>query len=461
MFRRSVALVLGVLVAIGAFADDHLCAISAAHAKQTTKPAEAPSALDRSEGSDLPIFLVTDDGPDSGYLVRYDQEGCSTGYGGIYCEESERFWIRGDYLLWWTKGTRPPPLVTTSPDNTPQSDAGVLPGATILYPTGVLNADYRSGYRVTVGYWLDACHTRAIEGDYWDFGPNSSRFAASGQGSPILARPFLDSRDGEQNAELISFPGLTGTVTANVSDYFQSAGAWFRCNLRSRQPTCGDCGDCGNRGDCGETCGSTCASCRRACGFRLDMLAGYRHYRYNDNLTVHEDLLDTGLVLAGTTFDIVDSFHTHNEFHGGEIGVRAQVCRGRWSLDLIAKAALGNNHQVVTIDGQTITTIPNLIPVVTAGGLLTGDNNIGQYSRDRFVIIPQFGAEIGYALNCNWRAYAGYNFLYWANVQRAASQIDFNVDPSANPPASSPPLPQLTNTDFWAQGLNVGLEFRH
>ena len=191
------------------------------------------------------------------------------------------------------------------------------------------------------------------------------------------------------------------------------------------------------------------------------MLAGYRHYRYNDNLTVHEDLLDTGLVLTGTTFDIVDSFHTHNEFHGGEIGLRAQVCRGQWSLDLIAKAAFGNNHQIVTIDGQTVTTIPNLTPVVTTGGLLTGDNNIGQYSRDRFVIIPQLGAEVGYALSCNWRAYAGYNFLYWANVQRAASQIDFNVNPSGSPPAGSPPLPQLTNTDFWAHGLNAGLEFRH
>jgi hypothetical protein len=458
MFRRSVAPVLGVLVAIGAFAATPLCAISSADAKETTKPAEAPSTLDRSDGSALPIYLVTDDGPDSDYLVRYDQEGCSTSYGRICCEESERFWIRGDYLLWWTKGTRPPPLVTMSPDGTSQGNAGVLPGATILYPTGWVNADSRSGYRVSLGYWLDACRTRAIEGDYWDLGPNSSHFVASGEGSPILARPFRDSRDGDQNAELVSFPGLTGTVTVNASDYFQSAGAWFRCNLKSCQPTCGDCGDCG---DCGETCEPTCESRRRACGFRLDMLAGYRHYRYNDSLTIHEDLLDTGLVLTGTTFDILDSFRTHNEFHGGEIGVSAQVCRGRWSLDLTAKAAFGNNRQVVTIDGQTILTIPDLTPIVTKRGLLTGDSNIGQYSRDRFVIIPQFGAEVGYALNCNWRAYAGYNFLYWANVQRAASQIDFNVDPGNSPPAGSPPLPQLTQTDFWAQGLNVGLEFRH
>ena len=215
MLSRSVAPVFGVLVAIWAF--------SAADARETVKPSRAPSALAPSEGSALPIYLVTDEGPDSDYLVRYDERPRPTGYGGVCCEESERFWIRGDYLLWWTKGTRPPPLVTTSPDD------GILPGATILYPTGLVNADSRHGYRITMGLWLDACHTRAIEGDFWDFGPNSSRFAASSRGDPLLARPFRDSRDGEQNAELVAIdPGLTGTVTANISDYFQSAGAWLR-----------------------------------------------------------------------------------------------------------------------------------------------------------------------------------------------------------------------------------------
>src|SRR5262245_32394939 len=37
-----------------------------------------------------------------------------------------RFWVSGEYLLWWTRGVHLPALVTTSPQGTPASDAGVL-----------------------------------------------------------------------------------------------------------------------------------------------------------------------------------------------------------------------------------------------------------------------------------------------------------------------------------------------
>jgi hypothetical protein len=68
----------------------------------------------------------------------------------------------------------------------------------------------------------------------------------------------------------------------------------------------------------------------------------------------------------------------------------------------------------------------------------------------------------------NLKVYAGYNFLYWSNVLRPGDQIDRTVDLTfvPNPPPGVPPSGQnrptvpFTRSDFWAQGVQFGLEFR-
>jgi len=475
MLSRLFAPVLGALVLFGAllnsgpvFSDDRVAgepnvsspvplpevpsALGLAASREVYRPAP-PATVEPVADSSLPLYVVGDIGPNSNQLVRYEEEAgqlsdgdvsacgdscCGTsGCGNMCCDKAGRFWVRGEYLLWWTKGAGSPPLLTTSPAGTPKTEAGILgfPDTEILFPGAPLNNDSRSGYRFSFGLWLDECRKLAFEGDFWDLGAGTTSFHASGDGSPILARPYYDTFIDGPNAALISFDGgglnVTGEITINASDYFQSAGGWLTYNLMN----------------CREKCSSKSL-------FRLDMLAGYRHYRYNDNLSIHTLTVNTP---PGTvTLEETDSFHTHNDFHGGELGVRTEMTRGRWSLSLLAKAAFGNTHQVVTISGQTIRTIGTNPPIVTDGALFTADNNLGQFSRDRFAVIPQFGAEIGFDLTCNCRVFGGYNFLYWANVQRAGSQIDFNVDPINN----TSPVPQLTNTDFWAQGVNAGLECR-
>jgi hypothetical protein len=58
----------------------------------------------------------------------------------------------------------------------------------------------------------------------------------------------------------------------------------------------------------------------------------------------------------------------------------------------------------------------------------------------------------------------GYSLVYWSKVIRAGEQIDLNVNPSQFPPGDlvGAPQPQFraVTTDFWAQGLNFGLDFR-
>ena len=62
------------------------------------------------------------------------------------------------------------------------------------------------------------------------------------------------------------------------------------------------------------------------------------------------------------------------------------------------------------------------------------------------------------------RAYVGYTFLYLSNVSRAGSQIDPVVNSSQIPPGTlmgaARPAFIRQDTDFWAKGINFGLEIR-
>ena len=100
---------------------------------------------------------------------------------------------------------------------------------------------------------------------------------------------------------------------------------------------------------------------------------------------------------------------------------------------------------------------------------LANPANIGTYyERDAFTMIPELGVDLGYQVNCRWRAHLGYNILYWGCVSRAADQISLYVDPrnvpssSAYNPAAALPFPQFPDKTacFWAQGMNAGAEFR-
>src|SRR5262249_20248399 len=81
----------------------------------------------------------------------------------------QRLYPRAEYLYWWTRGQRIPPLVTTAPATTPEDVRGALgaPGTQILFGGDRLDALGQSGGRFTGGYWLDDCCQWALEGGYF------------------------------------------------------------------------------------------------------------------------------------------------------------------------------------------------------------------------------------------------------------------------------------------------------
>lgn len=356
-----------------------------------------------------------------------------------------------DYLLWWTKGSSLPPLVTSSPANTLRQEAGVigLPGTQVLFGDEQSGQDSRSGIRASLGRWLDDCGTKGVEVGYFGVfhDGSGSEFAAAtggqpGSGLPILARPFFDVSNGDQNARILSFPGIVdGAVNVASNSELHSVNATFRRHWRE--------------GELG----------------RIDMLAGYRYFRFRDSLRVQENFVSTapvGNIAQGTAFSIFDDFATENDFHGAELGAAMNLHRGGpWGLDLLAKVALGNLHRSVAIAGQTTIQTPGPAGglVVNEGGLLALSSNIGRTSENEFGVLPEFRANATYDINDCWTLQFGYTLLLLNGVARAGEQIDLNVNPNLLPGGNGqgPAVPAAAShntSDFWAQGLNFGVTGR-
>jgi hypothetical protein len=346
-------------------------------------------------------------------------------------------WARGDYLLWWTKGMGVPALATTSPAGTPQADAGVLGrlNTSVLFGDGNMLDESRSGGRVNLGLWLDACHQRGIEFSYLALGEESASLHGTADQFSILARPFFDLQAGAADSRLIVFPNLVeGTLAIDVSSEFQSA------EVSLRRP------------------------CQTPYGSNIDCFVGYRFAELEDRVLISESTISLAEPTTGTRFELDDRFESRNQFHGGQIGVRlvGHSAPG-WSSEFTGKFGLGNTSSRMAISGQTLVTPTSGTPTTQSAGLLVQGTNSGVFETDEFSTLSEFGLTLHRHLGCGWSFNVGYQFLLWTDVLRAGEQIDTTINVSQIPPGTligeARPEFRGETTDFWAQGLSLGLEY--
>jgi hypothetical protein len=360
------------------------------------------------------------------------------------CGPAGRFWLEADYLFWQVKGDAVPPLVTTSPAGTHRNQAGVpgTPGVATLFGGSNVGENWESGGQLRLGYWFDCQQAFGIQAGFFMLENPESRFNAASAGAPILARPFFNSLTGAVDSEIIAFPGVAaGATFVRDSASLYGLSAALRFNL-----CCNDCS-------------------------RVDALLGYRYLRMTDDLSVAELLTSTDPnnpnVPLGTRIGVVDEFNTTNNFNGVDLGFTGEFRHGPWSLEWLAKVALGANHGEVGIDGTTTVRVPGVALVTERGGLLALSSNSGNFDVNRFAVVPELGLKLGYQITPHLRATVGYEFLYWSNVVRPGDQIDTRVNPNLLPPPILPlagparPAPQLATTDLWLQGVSFGFEFRY
>lgn len=399
---------------------------------------------------------------------------CTTCSECCLANDPGRWYGRLEYLLWGTKGMFIPPLATTGPG---ASNPGIIgqPGTVILFGNETINGDMRSGGRIAVGTWLDEGQTWGLSGEYFGLADAGESFfaASNANGVPTISRPYFtiygidgsgDLKPAGQNAELVALEGvLSGSLRVESYTSLQGGGLFLRRTF---------C--CKNM--CWDSCDSSCTNCTTSCtdegtsgvpgGVRVGMFGGYRFMLLGDGVSITEDLTAIASSPADQgQFLINDKFNSNNQFHGGELGFIAEARRERWTFELLSRLALGNNYQTVQIAGSTVISGSQQDDGTYQGGLLALPTNIGTYSRNQFSVIPQLNANIGYNLTPRLRAIVGYTFLYWGNVARAGEQISLDVNetyiPAGFATPQGPRRPEFIwqPNDFWAQGLNLGLDY--
>ena len=208
--------------------------------------------------------------------------------------------------------------------------------------------------------------------------------------------------------------------------------------------------------------------------FRLDALGGVRYLRLRETLSLAGSSVALGIP---DVFDVTDVFETTNRFYGAQAGMRVEYTADRWFAQATAKVALGVMRQSLDVTGTLYTNDFNDfgVPQTFLGGVFAQPSNIGHHHRDRFAVVPEVDMKLGYRLTSWASLFVGYTFLYASSVARPGNQIDRSVNTTQGMAFQPPqtPAPSLTlegparpaarirDSDFWVQGLSVGVSFSY
>jgi hypothetical protein len=401
-----------------------------------TNPAEKETAPEAGNASSAKTSLAAADMQSKG--AEEGKEGAAgipPSENGPVQEFSESdsqggFYGAAEYLLWWFKKDRFFPLITHGdPNDTPTGALG-QPGTSVLFGGNHVGADPFSGGRFTLGTWLGNEQAWGLEANFFFMEQRRSFFHAVGSGEPGTGSLNIAFFNGDANIPDSQQVALEGTSEGEVGTRLTQRLLGSEVNLRHPISDNDD--------------------------FRLSVLAGFRFLDLQESfdLFAASALLPTTLGI-GTLLE--DSIATRNRFYGGQIGAAADFFRGDWRLNVNAKVALGGNDELVRINGTTTSTDPINGTVVAPGGILSGPNNIGDHHRGEFAVVPEVGVNVGYQITENVTVSLGYTFLYISDVVRPGEQIDHTVTFQTN----NRPGVLFKNSDFWAQGINLGLQIRY
>ncbi len=362
-------------------------------------------------------------------------------------------WVSFEYLMWWQKGMALPPLVSQDIAGDGTDFGGALgPGSEILYGNQQVLEDSLNGGRLRLGLWLDGCHEWAVQAEFFSTNTITDSFALSSNGNPSTGRPFLDVDGMLERSLLIGSQTPqgdvvdTGNIQIGVESQLEGTGVHFRRKLLTHK-------------GCGDTIFARLPQQYRS---QFSGLIGWRWLELDESILIDGTTNSIRTPQDPTTFRVRDQFETRAQFNGIDIGTVYSRQRGCWDLDLQTRLALGISRQTVRIDGSTSFNGDDEV----SGGLLALPSNIGIYERDRFAVVPELNAKLGYQLTPQLKATIGYSFIYWSNVVRPGDQISRIVDetqvPSSNGDSTTARFPEFAfnETDYWVQGISFGGEYQ-
>jgi hypothetical protein len=362
--------------------------------------------------------------------------------------DNTRVWAQANFIHWWVRRDSTPPLATTGSAATPNPGALGNTDTSVLIGDGSIGPKEFSGIQTTLGIWLDPERLQSLEvGGFW-LGKNSRQYSATSDavGNPVIVQPVLIPTEANL---AVAFPGtLAGKIAVNSVMDFSSLELNFVQNAI------------------------------RVNGWSIDSLVGIRYLYLNDTLNINQNVTvlpgGAGMVPfnnvgqpAGANFLFNDSFNITNRFYGAQLGARVNwTCKG-FDVGATLKVGLGATSHVAIIDGFTTLNVAGAT-TSAPGSSLAQASNIGRITSTDFSVVPELTLTVGYQLTPHLRVLLGYTAFDWNRIQRAGTQIDRRIDQTQSPtsPTFVPgtigtnPIFPGNRTDFWAQGVNVGMELK-
>lgn len=337
-------------------------------------------------------------------------------------------WAKFDVLMWWRQGRDFPPLITTDPTTESSTTAGILPEAQILFGGNRVGTDMQGGGRIDWGFYWDPRQCFGIGMRTFGTGKDAYVYNVNSNNEPVLAIPFRDLSAGANDALLVAYPGLrNGEINVSGNSSLISNDVYGRILL---------CRDCITR---------------------LDFITGWQYARVVDDIQLNTSSTVTetgGNIPVGTVSTTIDSFRAHNEFNGAILGLEWQRYCGVWTMNVLTRMSIGNMHETIFIDGSSRIAVPGQTPINNTGGVLTAASNIGRQTRDEFTAITELGFNLSYRFAPCTELRIGYSFLYWNDILSAGSAIDPTIGTAGG---TTRPQFEFKHSDYWVQGINLGL----
>lgn len=330
--------------------------------------------------------------------------------------------------MWFPKAQPLPPLLLTAPNFTGVPSVN-SPTSTLLIGNQAIDNPMSTGGRFTWGWSRDQEREVGWEMTYLFTGTRSATAAYEGISQPrTLGRPVFDAFSGQESSYFVSTPFTAGSFTATTVNRMQG---WEVNGV---------------------------ASLGRSESSYFTVLAGYRYFMVHEGVQLQQHT--TYLNFPGVS-DSVDQFDGHTRFHGGQIGLETGTEWNRFFLGLVAKVGFGRSYQVVKIGGQTNFAYPGGGGTTYPYGTLATTSNTGRIERSSFAVLPEGQLNVGYRFRDRSKFFVGYNVVYLSEAVRPGDQIDRTVTPDFLTPSISRPELRLTSTDFWVQGVVLGLEYKY
>lgn len=356
--------------------------------------------------------------------------------------EAGGFYAEAELLLRWFKPVcAGVPIVSIGDPQAPVPGALGQPGTRVVVggsPPHKFEFPMTPGAQFTVGWDRgDGAVGLAVTGFFTGRAENSQQFAATPGGFPYTYLPY-QAPDNSYQALPFTVPGVVtgGSVAVGSTELW------------------------GVEGDFGVPF----AVDRGTHTFYGTFLVGGRYLDLTDRVRVTNTLR---LVADPSAFAVgEDQFSTHNRFAGPLVGATLGVRRDWCAVELTTKYAAGWTDQLRVIEGSPLAGGSVVSPLLIPGPLLALPSNVGRQSASRVTLVPEVALKTRVAVTSWCSVSFGYSLLYWNKVLCPGDQMSPLVNvtqlPFRGPARGTPdPRPPFVHTDYFAQGMNFGIQCRY